>query len=92
MDEEILLKLDQRFGRLQARQRLGIEADHEAQLFGQGINFFHIENWYYAHSIIRNALKLTGLYWRGPQLAADHPGARARSGAGIPAPVARLLG
>lgn len=65
MDKEILLKLEQRLGRLHARLRLGIEADHEAQIFGQGINFFHIENWYSIHSVIRNALKLTGLYWRG---------------------------
>jgi predicted MPP superfamily phosphohydrolase len=65
MDQEILLKLEKRLGRLHARQRLGIEFDHEAQVLGQGINFFHIENWYSAHSLIRNALKLTGLYWRG---------------------------
>ena len=37
--------LQHRLGRLHARQRLGIEADHEAQAFGQGLNFFHIENW-----------------------------------------------
>jgi hypothetical protein len=48
-----------------ARQRLGIELDHEAQIFGQGINFFHIENWYSVHSLIRNTLKLVGLYRRG---------------------------
>ncbi len=65
MDKEILLKLEQRLGRLHARQRLGIETDHEAQVFGQGINFFHIENWYSVHSVIRNVLKLTGLYRRG---------------------------
>jgi predicted MPP superfamily phosphohydrolase len=64
MDEEILLKLEERLGRLYARQRLGIETDHEAQLFGQGLNFFHIENWDSAHTVIRVALKLTGLYWR----------------------------
>jgi predicted MPP superfamily phosphohydrolase len=52
-------------GRLYARQRLGIERDHEARVFGGGINFFHIENWYSVHGLIRNALKLTGLYWRG---------------------------
>jgi uncharacterized protein len=34
-------------------------------VFGGGLNFFHIENWYSAHSVIRNALKLSGLYWRG---------------------------
>jgi hypothetical protein len=65
VDKEILLKLEQRLGRLHARQRLGIETDHEAQIFGQGTNFFHIENWYSVQSVIRTALKLTGLYWRG---------------------------
>ena len=64
MHEDILAKLEQRLGRLHARQRLGIETDHEAQIFGQGLTFFHLENWYSAHSIIRGALKLSGLYWR----------------------------
>jgi predicted MPP superfamily phosphohydrolase len=65
MDENILRKLEERLGPLQARQRLGIETDHEAQIFGQGLLSFHIVNWYPVHSVIRNALKLTGLYWRG---------------------------
>jgi len=64
MDEDILAKLEQRLGRLHARQRLGIETDHEAQIFGQGLTFFHLENWYSARSISRNGLKLSGLYWR----------------------------
>lgn len=70
MNDPALNKLEQRLGRLYAKQRLGIETDHEAQIFGQGINFFHIENWYSIHSVIRNALKLTGLYWRGRRNAA----------------------
>jgi predicted MPP superfamily phosphohydrolase len=65
VDQELLLKLEQRLGRLHARQRLGIETDHEAQLFGQGLNFFHIENWYSIHAVLRVGLKLTGLYRRG---------------------------
>jgi len=65
MHDAILDKLEERLGRLHARQRLGIETDHEAQIFGQGINFFHIENWYSIHSLIRNILKLSGLYRRG---------------------------
>ena len=65
LDNEIVRKLEERLGRLHARQRLGIEMEHEAQAFGQGINFFHIENWYSVHSVIRISLKLTGLYWRG---------------------------
>lgn len=57
--------LEKRLGRLHARQRLGIEKDHEAQVFGQGLNFFHLENATLSHSLIRGALMLTGLYWRG---------------------------
>lgn len=63
--EKELQRLEQRLGRLHARQRLGIETDHEARVFGQGLNFFHIENWYSVHSVIRNVLRLSGLYWRG---------------------------
>jgi uncharacterized protein len=63
-DQDILEKLEQRLGRLHAKQRLGIEDDHEGQIFGQGLNFFHPENWYLSPSIIRTTLKLTGLYWR----------------------------
>jgi uncharacterized protein len=65
MESELLSKLERRLGRLHARQRLGIESDHEAQIFGQGLNFFHIENWYSVHSVIRTILKMAGLYWRG---------------------------
>jgi predicted MPP superfamily phosphohydrolase len=65
MNSAIRTKLEQRLGSLHAKQRLGIETDHEAQIFGQGINFFHIENWYSVHSLIRYLLKLSGLYWRG---------------------------
>ncbi len=71
MIETVLSELEQRLGgRVYARQRLGIETDHEAQIFGQGLNFFHIENWYSIHSLIRILLKLTGLYWRGRANAA----------------------
>lgn len=65
MDEEILQQLEQRLGRLHARQRLGIESEIEPRVFGGGINFFHPENWYSVHSFIRHTLRLTGLYRRG---------------------------
>jgi predicted MPP superfamily phosphohydrolase len=64
MSDELLRKLGERLGPLHARQRLGIEKDHEAQVFGQGLTFFHLENWYSAPAIIRTILKLAGLYWR----------------------------
>lgn len=63
--------LEKRVGRLHLRQRLGIETDHETQIFGQGLNFFHIENWYSIHSIIRLVLRLTGLHERGRRNALD---------------------
>ena len=65
MSKDIIQILEERLGRLYAKQRLGIEDEYEARIFGQGLNFFHIENWYSCHSFIRNTLKLTGLYWRG---------------------------
>jgi uncharacterized protein len=48
VDQDILSKLEERLGSLHARQRLGIETDHEAQVFGQGLTFFHLENLYSA--------------------------------------------
>ena len=65
LSDDILSNLERRLGPLHAKQRLGIETDHEAQAFGQGLNFFHVENWYSIHSVIRNALRLAGLYGRG---------------------------
>jgi predicted MPP superfamily phosphohydrolase len=65
MDQEISELLEHRLGRTYARQRLGIERDHEQRVFGEGINFFHFENWYLSPKVIRNALRLVGLYGRG---------------------------
>src|SRR5258705_11160781 len=64
VDKHILRKLEERLGPLHARQRLGIETDHEAAVFGPGLTFFHLENLYLAPAVIRTALKLMGLYWR----------------------------
>lgn len=68
--EHALVALEARMGRTHARLRLGIERDHEAWIFGQGLNFFHIENWYSGHSLFRKFLKATGLYWIGRRNAA----------------------
>src|SRR5438067_6902436 len=72
MSNELLRKLEERLGPLHARQRLGIEKDHEAQVFGQGLIFFHLENWYSAPAIIRTILKLSGLYWRARRNAENN--------------------
>jgi uncharacterized protein len=67
---DVLAVLEQRLGRRYARQRLGIEKDHEAQIFGQGITFFHLENLTLSHALIRAVLMGSGLYWRGASNAA----------------------
>lgn len=64
-DEAMRELLQERVGRVHLRQRLGIERDYERRVFGQGRNFFHIENWYSLHSLIRNSLRLVLLHGRG---------------------------
>jgi uncharacterized protein len=63
--EDIVEKLEQRLGRIHARLRLGIESESGHHIFGGGINFFHPENWYSTHSLIRYCLRISGLYRRG---------------------------
>jgi predicted MPP superfamily phosphohydrolase len=65
VDSDELHCLEQRVGRLHARQRLGVEKEHESQVFGQGLNFFHIENSALSALAIEYALKMVGLFWRG---------------------------
>ncbi len=71
MDPISYAALEKRIGRVHLKQRLGIESDYEAKVFGQGIGFFHLENWYSVHSVIRNGLRLVGLYGRGRRNALD---------------------
>jgi len=70
VNQDVVEFLQKRLGRLHAKLRLGIEEEHEAQVFGQGINYFHIENLTSAHVAIGACLRLTGLYWRGRRNAA----------------------
>jgi predicted MPP superfamily phosphohydrolase len=60
-----LSALEQRLGHLHVRQRLGLERDYEAHVFRKGTHFFHIENWYSIHGLIRGTLRITGLHARG---------------------------
>jgi predicted MPP superfamily phosphohydrolase len=68
--QETREKLELRLGRVHARQRLGIETDHEAQAFGQGLRFFHLENLLFSHRLIASVLKLSGFYESGRRNAA----------------------
>jgi len=62
---EVTRRLENRLGRLHARLRLGIEREHEAQAFGQGLTLLHIENMPLAQAAIEVVLRATGTYWRG---------------------------
>lgn len=71
MDAELLRQLEQRVSTHHLRQRLGIEQEHETQIFGRGRNLFHLENWYSIHSVIRTILRMSLLYKRGRHNAVD---------------------
>lgn len=70
-EEELLAQLQERVGDTLLSQRLGIEREHEADIFGQGFNLFHIENWYSIHALIRGILRISLLYQRGQRNAVD---------------------
>jgi uncharacterized protein len=57
-------RLEARLGRVHARQRLGIEEDHAHQVFRRARSVFHPENWYSFASLVRNSMRLTGVYGR----------------------------
>ena len=58
--EDSLRRLETRLGPLHAKLRLGMEREHEAQAFGQGLSFLHIENMPVMQAIIEVALRVTG--------------------------------
>jgi hypothetical protein len=66
-----LAELERRIGRVHLRQRLGLESDHEARVFRRGTHFFHLENWYSVHALLRAALTCIGLHGRGRRNALD---------------------
>lgn len=71
-ETEINALLEARLGPVHARLRLGIEREYEQRVFTRGRrSFFHPENWYSAHGLIRAAFRLSGLYARARRNTAD---------------------
>jgi predicted MPP superfamily phosphohydrolase len=70
-DQAILEHLARRVGRVHLRQRLGIEDDNDSNIHSKAAGFFHIENWYSIHSLIRTSLRLVGLHGRGRRNSLD---------------------
>lgn len=62
-------RLRARLSELHLRQRLSMESAHGKAVFGYGRTFFHIENWYSIHAVIRGTLRLMGIYDRGQRNA-----------------------
>ena len=64
-------KIEKRLGSKYAMWRVAVEEIHAAQILGQGRNFFHIENWFSIHSVIRNTLRLFFMFNKGQRNARD---------------------
>jgi hypothetical protein len=60
--DEALRRLETRLGPFHAQLRLGMEREHEAQAFGQGLSFLHLENLPLVQAMIEIALRVTGTY------------------------------
>ena len=69
--QDVYELLEKRLGRRHARLRFGVENEHEAQVFDEGIDYFRIGNLRLSPLMIRTCLKLTGLYGRGCRNAAQ---------------------
>ena len=63
--KELQQRLEQRLGPVHARQRLGIENEHHQHVFSRSGKFFHLENWYSLHAVIRQCVRMAGLHGRG---------------------------
>lgn len=63
--DEKLRRLETRLGSLHAKLRLGMEREHEAQAFGQGLSFLHLENMPVMQAMIEVMLRVTGTYRLG---------------------------
>lgn len=70
-EKSALGAIEQRVGGRYVRQRLGLEAEYEAHVFRRGTHFFHLENWYSVHGLIRHCLRLVGLHGIGRRNARD---------------------
>jgi uncharacterized protein len=60
-----LAALEPRISRVHLRVRLELERDYEAHVFRRGTHFFHLENWYSIHSVLRAVLTMAGVHGRG---------------------------
>ena len=60
-----LQSLIERIGETHFRQRFSLQTDHAGEVFGHGLNRFHIENAGWLMAAVKLALKVSGLYGWG---------------------------
>lgn len=70
-DSELYQRLIERTGHTYLRQRLGIEAEAEHNIFHKGRSRFHIENIDSLHGVIRFLARLSFVHQRGRRNALD---------------------
>ena len=63
--------LEKRIGRPHLAQRMSIQVNHVARVFGQGLGHLHVENLYGLFILLRFGLRVTGLYHRGQRNCLD---------------------
>jgi len=65
IDPAILEQIAGRLGQAHAARRLAVENRHEDEVTRSRLHFLHRDNWFGHPHVIKTALILTGLYWRG---------------------------
>ena len=71
MPDKLKKRLEKRVNKLHLQQRLGLEAESEVLIFGQGLNFFHPENWYSIHKVLTVFLRIFHLKERAKKNCCD---------------------
>lgn len=71
IDPAALEQIAGRLGQAHMARRLALEKRHEDEVSRSRLHFLHRDNWFAHPHIIKTALILTGLYWRGQRNAAE---------------------
>lgn len=70
IDDAALEQIAGRLGQSHTARRLALEQQHEDEVARSKLHFLHRDNWFAHPHVIKAALILSGLYWRGQRNAA----------------------
>lgn len=71
IDARTLEQIAGRLGQAHMARRLAVENQHEEEVLRSRLHFLHRDNWFAHPHVIKAALFLTGLYWRGRRNAGE---------------------